>query len=207
MGGREGGGHDYILRRIIVLHNRCKCVLLQPHLDTSMLLVAVPFRGSAESMTRQHTGSQISTTTTPSLRLLEIMRDSASVRILAGQRWESFFFFTCQTNIQRFRCCQRGTAPAAPRPSVPVSLLRLGTLSRTTFLRNTFSPHRLFGYCDCEFLRIKFRKNDCEFCPPPPRQPRLTLDPRNMLHRELPRIFHLVSLPYIISVIASGAKR
>jgi hypothetical protein len=39
MEGRGGGveGHDYILQGFIVLHSRCKSVLLQPQLDTSML--------------------------------------------------------------------------------------------------------------------------------------------------------------------------
>jgi hypothetical protein len=117
-----------------VLHHRCKCVLLQPHPDTSMLFRSQfrseRVRGVNDTTTQ---GTQISRTTIPSVRLLEMTRNSASVcEYLLG------IFFPPQVSAVN----EELRHDRQRRLSVSVSLLRMGVLSRTTFLRDAFSPSR-----------------------------------------------------------------
>jgi hypothetical protein len=94
-----------------------------------------------------------------------------------------------QTNIQRFRCYIPDSVNEELRHgrqrrlSAPASLLRMGVLSRTTFLRNAFPWGGIGRPTVGEFLRINFWENDSGFCPPVSHQPQLTFrSPQHVAH-------------------------
>ena len=101
---------------------RCRCVLLRPHLDTSM-----PFLSQFRSVDTATQHDHSICTTTPSHVANYIVSPAHT-----SPCYESSFLLTCQRRT-------------APRPSTAIVGTGLTSrISRTTYLRNPFSGVRLF---------------------------------------------------------------
>ena len=167
-------------------------------------LVAVPFRGSAESMTRQHNTLVLKSRQQQHPRFAcviprvceYLLGNAENILSSSHVKRTSKGFVAVNEELRqqrhdRYRSLFYDWGHSLGQPFFATLSLRIGCS----------------GIVIVNFFGSIFGKMTVSFVTLPPRQPRPTLGPRNMLHRELPRIFHLVSLPYITSVIASGAKR
>lgn len=145
----------------------CSSSTASGHIDA--ISVAVTFRARVrgeDSDNKKRYSNLNNNNNSPrfAIRLLEMTRYSSSERDLL------VIFFPPHVSNEQTRVSLLSTRNCATTVSgdcrVPVSLLRMGVLSRTTFLRNAFSPSKPVLPLVDGYPRINFRKVTMSFVPP-----------------------------------------